>query len=73
MTKKTKCNTISAVMTKINVYDEGVLIGYGWLYHTEYGMTTPELFRLDGSILEHGWYRITPVEDRMVVMCATVQ
>lgn len=60
-------------MTRFLVYNTDELIGYGWLFHTEYGMTTPELFKSNGETLEQGWYTLAPYEDRLAVMTETIQ
>lgn len=81
--KKTSTKmTMTVVMTRIKVYrhfmdDDGEReeqIGYGWVFSTDYGMTEPELFTMNGSKLEQGWYHLVPEEnDRLAVMTETIQ
>lgn len=73
MKKTKKGNTMTAVMTTLKVYLGDEQIGYGWVYYTDYGMTSPELFRMDGTRMPSGWYHLVPDEDKLVVMTETIQ
>jgi len=47
------------VMHKIIVYDNGAIIGYGYVIIDNKGdMSTPDLFDIKGTRLPEGWYTL---------------
>jgi hypothetical protein len=74
--KKKRCKTHTVGMTTLKVYDTEERtneIGYGWLFHTDHGMTTPELFYSNGDRMDKGWYYLSPDENKLAVMGETIQ
>ena len=50
----------NGVMHKLIVYDNGAMIGYGFVITYPDGkMTAPELFDIAGRKLPEGWYQLT--------------
>lgn len=58
MSKKRTIKT--GIMHKLIVYDNGALIGYGFVtYYADGKMSAPMLFDLSGKGLPEGWYQLT--------------
>jgi len=73
MNKTKKGTQMTVLMTSVKVYLDGVQIGFGWMFETDYGMTAPELYKMNGDKLESGWYNLVYEEDRLAIMTETIQ
>lgn len=70
-----KATTKNGVMHKLIVYDNGAMIGYGFVITYQDGeMSQPELFDIKGDKLPEGWYQLTMTnEHRPVVVPRNIQ
>lgn len=67
--KKPKSATKSGVMHKLYVYDNGALIGYGFVITYPDGrMSAPELFDIGGKKLPEGWYQLQMTQEHYNVV-----
>lgn len=56
-------------MHKLIVYDNGALIGYGFVVHYANGrMSDPMLFDIGGTGLPVGWYQLTMTNEHYCVV-----
>jgi len=61
--------TKNGVMHKLLVYDNGAMIGYGFVITYPDGkMTAPELFDIAGKKLDEGWYQLTMTNEHYNVV-----
>ena len=64
-----KNTTKSGVMHKLLVYDNGAMIGYGFIIAYPNGaLSKPELFNIKGEKLPEGWYQLTMIDERYNVV-----
>lgn len=67
--KKPKSATKSGVMHKLIVYDNGAMIGYGFVITYPDGkMSQPELFDIRGEKLAEGWYQLSMTHEHYNVV-----
>ena len=56
------------VMHKILVYDNGAIIGYGYVTINHKGdMSNPDLYDIKGMRLPEGWYTLKITEENFLV------
>jgi hypothetical protein len=59
----------NGVMHKLIVYDNGAMIGYGFVITFPGGaMSAPELFDIAGKKLPEGWYQLTMTNEHFNVV-----
>ena len=59
----------NGVMHKVIVYDNGALVGYGYVISYPDGeMSKPDLFDIAGNKLSEGWYQINVTSDHFNVV-----
>lgn len=59
----------NGVMTKLHAYDNGALVGYGFMISYPNGVVTkPELFDIAGNRLASGYYQLNVTEENYPVV-----
>lgn len=69
--KKKKSGTKSGIMHKLIVYDNGAMIGYGFvIMYPDGKVSAPELFDIAGKKLPEGWYQLQMTHEHYPVVVA---
>jgi len=69
LNKRVKPTIKNGVMHKLVVYDNGALIGYGFVITYNDGeMSAPELFDIRGEKLPEGWYQLSMTNEHLPVV-----
>jgi len=59
-------------MFKVNAYQDGGLIGSGFVIHYPDGeLSAPDLIDIKGDRLPEGWYELKPTGERRTVVVPT--